>query len=116
MKALNTEVVDTGQKRDTRGRRIARPEEREALIAAYERSGLTQRVFAEREGIKFCTFTAWLARSRRRTRPAKPTFAEVSMPMGLAGSLVEVVMPDGIVIRGNDPERVVAMVAKLRSC
>jgi hypothetical protein len=39
MKTLQTEVVDTGEKRDTRGRRIATAEEKAALIAAYEGSG-----------------------------------------------------------------------------
>ena len=117
MKALTAEVVDTGAKRDTRGRRIARAEEREALIAAYEQSGLTQRAFAEREGVKFCTFTAWLGRKRRRVpRAAKARFAEVSVPMGLVGGVIEVVLPDGLVVRGNEPERVAAIVAALRRC
>jgi len=52
MKTLQTEVVDTGEKRDTRGRRIATAEEKAALIAAYESSGLTQQAFAKREGVK----------------------------------------------------------------
>ena len=38
MKTLATEVVDTGEKRDTRGRRIVRAEERSALISAYEKA------------------------------------------------------------------------------
>ena len=50
MKTLaSTEVVESGQRRDTRGRRIIPPEEQAALIAEYEKSGLTQRAFAERE-------------------------------------------------------------------
>ena len=61
MNALTAEVVDTEQNHDARGRRIVGPEERAALIAPYEQSGLTQRVFAEREGVKFCTFVAWLS-------------------------------------------------------
>jgi hypothetical protein len=32
MKTLQTEVVDTGEKRDTRGRRIATAEEKAALM------------------------------------------------------------------------------------
>ena len=35
MKTITAEVVDTGQKRDKRGRRIVRVEERVALLAAY---------------------------------------------------------------------------------
>lgn len=116
MKALTAEVVDTGQKRDLRGRRIVRSEEREALIAAYERSGMTQKAFAAREGVKFCTFTAWLARRRRAGQPSRPTFAEVSIPTGAVTGLVEVVLPDGIVIRGGDAQRVAAIAAQLRRC
>jgi hypothetical protein len=41
MKTLTTELVDTEQKRDARGRRIERSEQRAALIAAYEQSGLS---------------------------------------------------------------------------
>jgi hypothetical protein len=43
-------LVNTGEKRDSRGRRIAAADHRAALIAAYEASGLTQREFADREG------------------------------------------------------------------
>lgn len=116
MKALTAEVVDTGQKRDLRGRRIVRGEEREALIAAYERSGMTQKAFAAREGVKFCTFTAWLSRRRRVAQPPKTAFAEVSVPIGTVTGLVEVVLPDGVVIRGGDAQRVAAIAAQLRRC
>lgn len=58
--SITTELVETGAKRDGRGRRIATREEKIALIAQYRGSGLTQRAFAEREGVKFSTFTAWL--------------------------------------------------------
>jgi hypothetical protein len=49
MDAITTEVVDTGRKRDARGRRIVTEAERGALLAAYQQSGLTQRAFARRE-------------------------------------------------------------------
>jgi hypothetical protein len=51
--SITTELIETGAKRDGRGRRIATREEKVALIAQYRGSGLTQRAFAEREGIKF---------------------------------------------------------------
>ncbi len=107
------EVVDTGEKRDKRGRRIQRAEHRAAMIAAYARSGLTQRVFAEREGLKFNTFVAWLGRERRRA--TRPAFAEVAMKTTQRAS-VEVAMRDGTVVRSNDPEQLVAVVQRLRQC
>ena len=51
-----TEWVDTGEKRDERGRRMVPAKERALLIEAYGKSGLTQRAFAKREGIKYFTF------------------------------------------------------------
>ena len=55
MKTLTAELVETGEKRDARGQRVMRAEVREALLAAYASSGMTQRAFAEREGVKYCT-------------------------------------------------------------
>jgi transposase-like protein len=60
MASITTELVETGTKRDERGRKITTPAERVALIAQYRDSGLTQKAFARREGIKFSTFTAWV--------------------------------------------------------
>ena len=113
MKALMAEVVDTGGKRDKRGRRIERAEHRAVMIAAYARSGLTQRAFAEREGLKFNTFVAWLGRDRRRT--TRPTFAEVAVKAPVRAT-VEVALPDGTVVRSHDPEQLVAVVQRLRQC
>ena len=112
MKTIAAEVVDNGERKDVRGRRLIKAQEREALVAAYEQSGLTQRAFAQREGIKFCTFTTWLARKRAEM---KPVFAEVKVPKTRSG-LLEVVLTDGVTIRGSDPEQVAVMVSKLRRC
>ena len=106
------EVVDTGQKRDTRGRRIERAEHRAAMIAAYEKSGLTQRAFAEREGVKFWTFTNWIALHRQKA--TKASFAEVSLKPPAERPVVEVALPNGLVVRGRDPEQLAAVVRHLR--
>ena len=115
METIATELVDTGEKRDSRGRRLAIAQHRAAIIAAYERSGLTQRAFAEREGIKFFTFTAWLKRHRQgRT---KVRFAQVKVATHSPNSTaVEVALPNGVVIRGGDVEQLVALVERLRRC
>lgn len=117
MNTLTAELVDTGQKRDARGRRMVRPEERAALLAAYESSGLTQRAFAEREGVKYCTLAKWLLLQRRKLAPAaKAAFAEVRLNGGRAVGPIEIVLPDGLIVRGTDPEQVIAVVARLRRC
>ena len=60
MKLIAAEIIDTTTKRDLKGRRYHKVSEREAIIANYDKSDLTQRAFAEREGIRFNTFTTWL--------------------------------------------------------
>lgn len=114
MDTITTELVETGEKRDARGRRIAVRRHREAIIAAYERSGLTQRAFAEREGLGFYRFVAWLKRHRQRR--AKSDFAEVSVARRAPASQVEVALPNGVVVRGAEVEPIALLVERLRRC
>jgi hypothetical protein len=115
MEAIATEVVDTGEKRDACGRRIVLPRERESMIAAYERSGLTQRAFAEREKIGFYRFVSWLKQHRRHR--AKSAFVEVKLPgRSVAVSNVEVTLPNGVVVRGGDLEQIAKLVERLARC
>ena len=116
METITTEVVDTGEKRDRRGRRIALAKERAKWIEEYERSGLTQRAFAEREGIRFFTFTAWLKRHRQRR--GEGSFAEVTVAARPKATVValEVALPDGVIVRGGDVNQLVTLVERLRRC
>ena len=116
MKTITAEVVDTGKKRDKRGRQIVQAEERVALLAAYATSGMTQRAFAEREGVKYCTFTAWLARQRKREPEPKVAFARVDLNHGRVAGGLEVMLPDGVVVRGSNVEQILALVVQLRRC
>jgi hypothetical protein len=116
MASITTEMVETGAKRDERGRKITTPAERVALIAQYRDSGLTQRVFAEREGIKFSTFTAWLQGRRLAATPGRKVhFTEVPMmtPPVMGGLAVQ--LPDGVVVRGSIVSEVAALVQALRN-
>lgn len=115
METITTELVDRGEKRDARGRRIIAAPERAALMAAYRVSGLTQREFAQREGVKYYAFVKWLARNRPRQRQ-QTTFAEVATGAVRAGSAMEVALPNGVVVRGGDVEQLVALVERLRRC
>ena len=110
MRVITTEVVES--KRDERGRRITPLAEREAVVRAYEASGLTQKAFARREGIKYPTLVSWVQRQRREGASSpRPAFAEFTMT-GPAG--LEVRLPDGVVIRGARVEDVAKLLRLVR--
>lgn len=94
--------------------------EREALIAAYQGSGMTQRAFAQREGIKYSTFTSWLQGRRRGATPSSSTvFAEVAMLPGRAVATItpgelSVQLPDGTLVRGAAASEIVELIRALR--
>ena len=115
MGAILTELVETGEKRDGRGRRIVTEDHRQMVVAAYAQSGLTQRAFAEREGIKFHTLVEWLYRARHR-KPAKPNprFRELRLGAVLARpAVLEVTLPNGLVVRGSSAAAVAELVRAL---
>jgi hypothetical protein len=116
MGTIAAELVDGGEKRDSSGRKLVGDARRRAMLAAYDRSELTQRAFAEREGVSYHTLVTWLGRRRQeqRNRPALPApvrFTEVRMPRGSPS--VEVCLPNGIVVRGSDSTQLAALVKLL---
>ena len=48
-----TELIDTGEKRDRRGRRISNRERRAEAVQSWQGSGLTMEAFARREGFAY---------------------------------------------------------------
>ena len=129
MEATTTELVDTGEKRDARGRRLTPAARRAELVAAWRQSGLTQAAFARREGVKYPTFATWVQEVRHGGRPrsagrpngrrrsAPVRFAEVRWPLAtpaLATAALEVRLPDGTVVRGAQASEVAAVVRALR--
>ena len=116
MGIITAELMEGTDRRDSRGRRLAGAERRMAVLAAYDRSDLTQRAFAEREGVRYHTLVTWLVRRKReQTRsPSAPEtvrFAEVRMPRARSG--MEICLPNGIVIRGADASQVAALIKAL---
>ena len=123
----DTELIDDGHKRDGRGRRIAEPRRREEIFAGYVGSGLTQQAYARREGVNYHTLVSWLGRSRRdstviaSSRACSPSaapvprFAQVSCPppTSAGGPRLEVVLPDGVVLRGEDPAALLVLLNAL---
>jgi transposase-like protein len=114
MVTIDTELIE--KKRDERGRRITPRSEREALVRAYQRSGLTQKAFAQREGIKFPTFVSWLQQLRRREAQPKVSFAELTAPaMTIAPSAaLEAQLPDGTLVRGGNAEELARLLRLVR--
>lgn len=110
------ELVDTGEKRDSRGRRVTPGERRAELVQAYRQSGLTMAAFARREGVKYPTFAGWVSKSGRLSgkRRSPVRFAEVSVPVPMA-VVLEVRLPDGTVLRGGDVAGLAALVRALRT-
>ncbi len=123
-----TELMDDAHRRDTRGRRIAALERRAEIVAGYLSSGLTQKTYARREGVNYHTFVSWLGRSRRPVAPphppceaetAAPTprFAQLTWPPAApaapTSSRLEVVLPDGILLRGDDPAALLILLRAL---
>lgn len=116
MEVNEIELVDSGEKRDLVGRRILRREERDRLLAAYDESGLTQRAFARREGIKYSTLAWWLKQRRERNRGNAPVQFEeyrISEPVNTAP--LEVVLADGTRVRGSDTGMLAELVKSLRA-
>jgi hypothetical protein len=97
------------------------------LLAAYRLSGLTQKAFARREGIKYTTFCCWAQAERRKGRLAaapagrkrragEPVrFLEAKLPVGAPAAPLEVRLPDGTSVRGPNAAEVAALVRALRS-
>ncbi len=106
-------------KADGGGRRLGDERERKRLLEALDASGLTQRAFAAREGINCFTPAGWLRRRRQEAARAMasaaakvPAFVEVKLPR--AGMAVEIVLPDGLIVRACRIEDAVACVKGLR--
>lgn len=121
MGAITAELVDTGEKRDTRGRRVTPARRRVEMVQAYYASGLNMAQFARREGIKYGTFAGWVFKAQQRAATKTPVqFAEVQLPLGRTpaasvGDGLEVRLPDGMVLRGGRVGDLVALVRALRS-
>lgn len=83
-------------------RRRYSAQERAEIIAAYECSGLTQKMFVEKRGISLATLSNWLRAYRHKGKAAtgQIRFQPVDLK-GLFASqwAAEVVMPNGSMLR-----------------
>lgn len=120
MGAITAEVVDTGEKRDGRGRRVIPRAQRLALMEAYRASGMSMAAFARRERINYTTFAGWMHRAGSVAPSNTIRFAEVKVPTipapsAKSGNELEVRLADGTVVRGARVAELIALVRGLRS-
>jgi len=66
------EPADRVLKQDARGRVWTPPEQREAVLDEFEKSGLPAVQFATHLGVKYPTFASWVQK-RRKAREATRT-------------------------------------------
>jgi hypothetical protein len=86
MGTIVAEVMDNGEKRASRGRRLTAADRRAEVVRAYRASGLTMAGFARRERIKYSTFAGWVWKAAKapmpltcshhyvRTPPSEPSY------------------------------------------
>jgi hypothetical protein len=118
MATISAELVSGGEKRDVRGRMLIGTARREAVLAAYDRSELTQREFAAHEGVKYYTLVSWLEQRRRQQRGTPKArgsvrFEELRIP-AMASTGLEVCLPGGVIVRGHDAAQLAALIRALR--
>jgi hypothetical protein len=90
---------------DRRGRMLVSPEQREALLDEFERSGLSGMAFCKVHGLVYPTFASWRQKRRERPVPGSPAFAEVVLDEAASAARREdrraplrVALPSGAVV------------------
>ena len=127
--AITTELIDSGEQRDRRGRRMMPRSRRAEYVEAWRRSGMTQAAFARREGLRYPTFAHWVQQAGKSALVASPVrFAQVRWPLPTSGAAqgggadggaaplgLEVRLPDGTLLRGGNAEQLATLVRALRT-
>jgi transposase-like protein len=80
------------------GRRHWTRKQRQELLARFHESQFTQSEFATQHGVGLSTLSKWL-RSEREAVPPKIKFQEVRLPSPTSRWPVEVVSPQGWIVR-----------------
>ena len=102
--------------------------QRAEYVRAYHASGLNQAMFAKREGLRYSTFCHWVQKVARgelrvpttlAAREPRVQFAQVQLPAVSAAAVaaaasIEVRLTDGMVVRGDDVQKIAALVKALR--
>jgi lambda repressor-like predicted transcriptional regulator len=85
---------------DVPARKRASAQEREKILSAYRKSGLTQEKFAAQAGLSLSCLSNWLRRAKAQTHSSPASFLEVSLPAAAAPNRLapgyRVELPGGI--------------------
>jgi len=113
-------------KMDVIGRVRIPAEKREAILDAFERSGMSGQAFAAKWGLKYPTFATWVQK-RRRARDEYPEAKKAQLPpkalslveavidTGAADASLEVETPGGVKLRLSRREDIALAVELLRA-
>ena len=103
---------------DTKGRMRTSKEQRRIILAEFERSGASVAQFAQRAGLKYSTFAAWVQRYRRTKRPGPKSpvrlLEAVVGPAPLSPAL-EVQLPGGARLEIREASQVALVAALVRA-
>ncbi len=103
---------------DTKGRVRTSKEQRRIILAEFQRSGVSAAQFAQRAGLKYSTFAAWVQRYRRTKRPGRKSPVRLleavvaSTPLSPA---LEVQLPGGARLEIRDASQVALVAALVRA-
>ena len=103
---------------DTKGRVRTSKEQRRVILAEFERSGVSVAQFAQRTGLKYSTFAAWVQRYRRPKRPGLKSHVRlleaVVAPAPLTSPL-QVQLPGGARLELREASQVPLVAALVRA-
>ena len=68
------------------------------LVEQWKESGLTQKVFCEKIGIKRTTFANWVKRSKEKPGQG---FAAITPPIKPASESIELIYPNGVRLKAS---------------
>jgi transposase-like protein len=108
---------------DSKGRVRVSKEQRQLILAEFERSGVSAVQFAKRIGLKYSTLAGWLQRYRRKKPPGKARpvrlLEAVVEPAPAGGpvpaSSVILRLPDGTQAELSDVKQIPVVAALLRA-
>ena len=94
--STDTTIIRTGSD----GRLRYTPAQRDELLEAFDRSGLSAMAFSKQHGVSYQTFIAWLRKRRQSGEallPGLPAFAEVMLqePPPTPCAALRIVLPCG---------------------
>jgi hypothetical protein len=104
---MDTSKTESGRRRWTR-------KQRQRLLTRFHQDQLTQSDFATQHGVGLSTLSKWL-RMERDAIPAKVKFQEVRLPSPVSRWPVEVVSPQGWIVRLQNGSDVKSLPELLRA-